>query len=79
MTLKDGAYFTDEINITGTRNFEEHWFLEGDDNCLTSDVSSILKTDNSIQNDYKLESELQLYQNNELSSITYNQIKENKG
>ena len=77
MTLKDAKGTT--LNITGTSNYEERWFLEGDDNYLTADVSNILKNDNLIADDYKLESELQFYQGNELESLThnYNQLKHN--
>ena len=78
ITIKE-AKIRSMPTIIGTKNYEERWFLEGDDNYLTADVSNLLKNDNIIADDYKLESELQFYQSNELESLThnYNQLKHN--
>ena len=69
MTLKDAKGTT--LNITGTSNYEERWFLEGDDNFITSDVSTILETDKLIGNDYSLDGELKFNQSDAISSLTY--------
>ena len=78
ITIKE-AKIRSMPTIIGTKNYEERWFLEGDDNYLTADVSNILKNDNLIADDYKLESELQFHQGNELESLkhNYNQLKHN--
>ena len=76
MTLKDAKGTT--LNITGTRNYEERWFLEDDDNFISSDVSSILKNDNFISNEQgfnDFNSELQLNKTKDINSLTYSQIK----
>ena len=73
MTLKNAKDV--KLNITKVSSYEERWFTEDDNNFTASDVSSILKSDNLISNDYKLDSELQLNQNTDITSLTYNQTK----
>ena len=73
MTLKDAKGTT--LNITGTSNYEEHWFLEGDDNFTTADVSTLLNTDSNTNVDYSLKSELKLNQNVDTISVTSNLAK----
>ena len=75
MTLKNAKGV--KLNITKVSNFEEHWFIEDDNNFSTSDISSILKSDNLISNDYSLKNELQLNKRKDITSLTYSQS-ENK-
>ena len=57
MTLKNFAYLADDINVIGTRNFEEHWFTENDNNFITSEFDSILDNNsNFISSDYNYDS-----------------------
>lgn len=70
MTLKNAKGV--KLNITKAAAFEERWFLEDDDAFTTSEVTSILKSDNFISNDYKLNSELNLNQDGDIASLTYN-------
>ena len=46
MTLKNAKGL--KLNITKASNYEERWFLEGDDNYTTVDVGIITKTDSNI-------------------------------
>ena len=78
MTLKNAAYT--DFSITGTRNFEEHWFTE-DNNFITNDainnsndLSSILNdSSNSIAVDYKFNTETKFKEGDQI--ITTNSIK----
>ena len=72
---------TTSSNFEERNDVEEHWFTEDDNNFTTSEVSSILKSDNLISNDCELESELQFNQqfikDTTLTSITYDRTKKN--
>ena len=77
MILKNAGSTT--LNITTSRNYEERWFMEDDNNFTTSDFSNILKKDNLISNDCNLNNELQLNQQfnqgNVITSLTYSESK----
>ena len=53
--------------------FVERWFLEDDTNYITSDVTSILKTDNIISSEYNINNELKVNLDNYTISLTSNQ------
>ena len=69
MTLKNAKGV--KLNIIKASKYEERWFTEDDINFTTSEVSSILKSDNLISNDYKLNTELKLNQNADITSLSY--------
>ena len=49
MTLKNAK--GTKLNITRAAAFEERWFTEDDSNFSTSNLTSLLNTDNLISND----------------------------
>ena len=48
MTLKNAKGV--KLNITKVNGYEERWFTADDNNYITSDVGSILKTNSDIAN-----------------------------
>ena len=54
MTLKNAKGV--KLNITRTSSFDERWFTEDDNNFTTSEVSTLLNTDNNIDAEYSLNS-----------------------
>ena len=74
ITLK-GANDT-TLNINNASGYEERWFTEDDNNYLSSEVNTILKSENLISNVngiYNLNIESQSAQPDNIISMTYNQ------
>ena len=64
---------TNNNNFIEKNNVEERWFMEGDDNFTTSEVSTILNSNKNISGNYSLEKELQFPQDSEIIPLTHNQ------
>ena len=73
LTLKNAKGV--KLNITKSSKYDERWFTEDYNFLTSSDVSSILKSDNLISNDYKFNDELKLNQISEITSMTHNPSK----
>ena len=72
ITLNNAKGKTLNIISTSTAAYEERWFMEGDDNYVNTDVSTIVNSDNPIENGYNLSNELNLNQIND--SLTFNPL-----
>ena len=69
MTLKDARGTS--LNISGTRNYEERWFMEGDNNFAIDDLNSIVENrSNDIAIDYKFSKDTYIKQNQDLIVFT---------
>ena len=84
LTVKGGANQTvtvvdaDDMETTYKKRsravaFQERWFTEDDNNFTTSDVASLLQTDNLISDDYRLDDELNFSRSDAITSLTYAQ------
>ena len=62
------------VTINNSKSFEEHWFMEGDNNFTTSEINNIINDNKNISADYSLKkSKLNFIQDNEIIALTDNQ------
>ena len=63
--------FTKTITNPTSSSYMERWFTEDDNNFHTSEINTILKSDNLISSTYNFNKELQFNRSDDITSLTY--------